>query len=291
MTNRLRLLIALSFIVISAFGTTLQVNTLVKLDSILLQQHLFSYWDIILSILILFILIPFIYIGYLKRLEIPEENKLYHFEGEYDANKANDIIEYIKKLEILFGKRFSNFKNLLVQFERDPAEDKRMYVEVIESIIFCIKLDGRKRWNVFWNLSDSFLKVMLLMLPITGVIIVIISEMYFNFTGLVFSIIAMVFCFPFILIIFSSFLKMSQYIVRKKGTSLPALSIAYFALDALINSYVSRAFDKKSETYYYYTTIHKYNDLVNAGFKFSSYHILTSSEIVGDLQKQALGEK
>jgi len=291
MINRLRLLIALSFIVISAFGTTLQVNTFVKLDCILLQQNLISYWDIILGILILFILIPFIYIGYLKRLEIPEENKLYHFEGEYDANKANDIIEYVEKLEILFGKRFSNFKNSLAQFEKDPAEDKRMYVEVIESIIFCIKLNGRKRWNVFWNLSDSFLKVMILMLPITGVIIVIISEIYFDYTGLVFSIIATIFCLPFILIIFSSFLKMSQYIFRKKGTTSPALSLAYFALDALINSYVSRAYDKKTETYYYYTTIHKYNDLVNADFIFSSYHIPTSAEILGDLSKQALGEK
>ena len=291
MINRLRLLIALSFIVISAFGTTLQVDTFVKLDRILLQQNLFSYWDIILGILILFILISFIYIGYLKRLKIPEKNKLYHFEGEYNANKTNDIIEYIEKLEILFGKRFSNFKNLLAQFEKDPAEDKRMHVEVIESIIFCIKLNGQKRWNVFWNLSDSFLKVMILMLPITGVIIVVISEIYFDFTGLVFSIIATIFSLPFILIIFSSFLKLSQYIFRKRGNTLPALSLAYFALDALINFNVSRAYDKKTETYFYYTTILEYNNLVNAKFGFSSVYIRSSSSILGDLREQALGEK
>ncbi len=257
----------------------------------LIQQSLFSYWDIIMGILILFILIPFIYIGYLKRLKIPEKNELYHFPGEYNANKANEIIDYVEKLENLFGKRFSNFKNLLAKLEKDPAEDKRMFVEAIESIIFCIKLNGQKRWNVFWNVSDSFLKVMILMLPITGVTIVIISEIYFDFTGLVFSIIATIFSLPFILIIFSSFLKMSQYIFRKRETSLPALSLAYFALDALINSHVSRTYDKKTGTYYYYTTIHKYNDLVNADFKFSSYHIPTSAEILGDLSKQALGEK
>jgi hypothetical protein len=291
MTNKLKLLIALSLIVSSAFGTTLQVNTFAKLDCILLRQSLFSYWDIILGMLILFILIPFIYIGYLKRLTIPEKNELYHFPGEYDADKANDIIAYVEKLENLFGKRFSNFKNLLVKFEKDPAEDKRMYVEAIESIIFCIKLNGQSRWRVFWNISDRFLKFMIFMLPITGVIIVIISEIYFDFTGLVFSLIATIFSLPFILIIFSSFLKMSQYIFRKKGTTQPALSLAYFALDALINSHVSRAYDKKTGTYYYYTTIHKYNDLVNENFKFSSYHILTSGEILGDLSKQALGEK
>lgn len=257
----------------------------------LTQQSLFSYWDIILGILSLFILIPFVYVGYLKRLRIPEKNEIYHFPGEYNANKANDIIEYIEKLEISFGKRFSNFKNLLVEFEKDPAEDKRMYVETVKSILFCIQLNGQKRWNVFWNVSDSFLKAMIFMLPITGFIIVTISEIYFDFTGLVYSIIATIFSFPFILIIFSSFLKMSQYIFRKRGNALPALSLAYFALDALINSYVSRAYDKKTGTYYYYTTIHKYNDLVNAGFKFSSYHILTSGEILGDLSKQALGEK
>jgi hypothetical protein len=257
----------------------------------LIQQNLFSYWDIIQCILVLFILIPFIYIGYLKRLQIPEENELYHFPGEYDANKANEIIDYVEKLENLFGKRFSNFKKLLVKLEKDPREDKRMFVEAIESIIFCIKLNGQKRWNVFWNVSDSFLKAMILMLPITGIIIVIISDVYFGLTGLVFSIIATIFCLPIILIIFSSFLKMSQYIYRKRGTSLPALSLAYFALDALINSHVSRTYDKNTGTHYYYTTIHKYNDLVNENFKFSSYHILTSEEILGDLSKQALGEK
>jgi len=291
MINRLRLLLALSFIVISVLGNTLQVNTFVKLDCILLQQNLFSYWDIILCILILFILIPFIYIGYLTRLKIPEKNKLYHFEGEYNANKTNDIIGYIEKLEILFGKRFSKFKNLLVQFEKDPTEDKRMHVEVIESILFCIKLNGQKRWNVFWNLSDSFLKAMILMLPITGVIIVIISENFFGLTGLVFSIIATIFSLPFILILFLSFLKLSQYIFRKRGNTLPVLSLAYFALDALINSNVSRAYDKKTETYFYYTTIQKYNNLVNAKFGFSSVYIRSSSSILGDLKEQALSEK
>ena len=257
----------------------------------LIQQDFFSYWDIILSILILFVLIPFIYIGYLKRLKLSEKNELYHFPGEYNANEVNEIIDYIEKLEKLFGKRFSNFKNLLVKFEKDPAEDKRVYVEAIESIIFCIKLNGERRLKVFWNLSDSFLKILIFMLPITSVIIVIISEIYFDLTGLVFSIIATIFSWPFILINFSSFLKISQNIFRKKGTSLPALSLAYFALDALINSHVSRAYDKKTETYYYYTTIHKYNELVNEDFKFSSYHIPTSGEILGDLSKQALGEK
>jgi hypothetical protein len=291
MMNRLRLLIALSFVGISAYGTTLQVNTFTKLDSVLLQQNLFSYWDIILGILILFILIPFIYIGYLNRLKIPEINKLYHFEGEYNANKINDIIEYLEKLEILFGKRFSNFRNLLTQFEKDPAEDKRMHVEVIESIIFCIKLNGRKRWNVFWNLSDSFLKVMILMLPITGVIIVMISDIYFDLTGLVFSIIATIFSLPVILITFSSFLKLSQYIFRKRANTLPALSLAYFALDALINSNVSRAYDKKTDAYFYYTTIQKYNNLVNDKLGFSGVYIRSSSSIIGDLREQALGEK
>jgi len=257
----------------------------------LIQQNLFSYWDIIHGILALFILIPFIYIEYLKRLQISEKNKLYHFPGEYDANKANEIIDYVEKLENLFGKRFSNFKNFLLKLEKDPAEDKRMFVEAIESIMFCIKLNGQKRWNVFWNASDNFLKVMIFMLPITSVIIVVISEIYFDFTGLVYSIISMIFCVPLILIIFSSFLKISQYVFRERRTSLPALSLAYFALDALINSHVSRTYDKKTETYYYYTTIHKYNDLVNEDFSFSSYHIPTSAEILGDLSKMALGEK
>lgn len=256
----------------------------------LIQQNLLSYWDIIQGVLVLFVLVPFIYIGYLKRLQISEKNQLYHFPGEYDANKSDEIIAYVEKLETLFGRSFSNFKNLLVKFEKNPAEDKRMYVEAIDSIIFCIKLNGQRRWNVFWSVSDNFLKIMICMLPIIGVIIVTISDIYFGFVGFVFSIIATIFSLPFILILFSSFLKMFLYIFRKRGAIIPALSLAYFALDALINSHVSRAYDEKTGTYYYYSTIHKYNNLVNEYFKFSNYHILTSSEILGDLDKQALSD-
>jgi hypothetical protein len=257
----------------------------------LMQQNLFSYWDIILGILLLFIFIPFVYIGYLTSIKIPEKNELYHFPGEYNANNGNEIIDYVEKLENLFGKRFSNFKNLLAQFEQDPAEDKRMHVEVIESVIFCIKLNGQKRLNVFWNLSDRFFKVLILMLPIVGIFIVTISEIYFDLTGLVFSIIATIFSLPFVLIIFSSFLKLSQYIFRKRGNTLPALSIAYFALDALINSNVSRAYDKKTGTYFYYTTIQKYNNLANEKLGFSNVYIRSSSSILGDLRLLALGER
>ena len=73
----------------------------------LIQQDLFSYWDIILGILILFVFIPFIYIGYLKRLKLSEKNELYHFPGEYNAN---EIIDYIEKLEKLLGKDFQTLK-------------------------------------------------------------------------------------------------------------------------------------------------------------------------------------
>lgn len=255
-----------------------------------IQECLFSYWDIIWIILTLFLLIPFVYIGYLKRLKLPEKKELYHFSGVYNGNKSIEIITYVEKLENLFGKKFYKFKNLLSQIEKDPTTDKRMYIEAVESILFCIKLNGQKRWNVFWKLSDSFLKILIGMLPIVAVFIVIISKIYFDFTGLVFSIILTVFCVPFILIFFTSFLKIWQYIFQKKGISLPALSIAYIALDALINSQVSRDYDKISESYYYYSTIHKYNNLVNKDFKFGNNHIATSSEILGDLKNIAIGD-
>lgn len=262
-----------------------------KLNDILLQQNLLSYWDIMVVILVFFVLTPFIYIGYLTRRKVSEKMILYHYEGEYDANRANDLISYIEKLEAFFGKKFSDFKNLLLLFEKDPTEDKRMHTEIIESIIFCIKLNGRKRWNVFWNLADSVLKVMILMLPITGAIIVILSEIYFDFTGLVFSLIATILSLPIILIILLAFLKMSEQILRKRGISLPALSLAYFALDALMNSNVSRTYDKKTNSYYYYTTMHKYNNLVNSEFGFSNNYIRSSSSLLSNLKELALGDK
>ncbi len=293
MINKLRLLLIFSFFVICVYGNTFQIalNPILNIDYILFQKNMFSYWDIIVYVLILFILIPFFYIGYLKNHKILEKYKLYHFEGKYNAANTKDIVEYIEKLEILFGKRFSKFKNLVELFGKNQTEDKKMYAEVIESILFCIKLNGRKRWNVFWDFSDRFFKVIILMLPIIGAFVVIMSEIYFGITGLVLSIAVTIFSIPFILIIFSSVLKFSQYIFRKRGKALPALSLAYFALEALINTNIARAYDKNTDSYYYYTTIHEYNNLVNSKSGFGGVHVGTSSSIIGNIQEQSLGEK
>ncbi|HSH19203.1 MAG TPA: hypothetical protein VLA03_02045, partial [Draconibacterium sp.] len=174
---------------------------------------------------------------------------------------------------------------------KDTEGDLRRHSEIINSALLCIKLNGRKRLTVFWDFSDTILKVMILLLPLIGVIVILISHIYFGVVGLVMSLIPILFIMPFIFIIFSWFLRISQNIFRKNGNPLPALSLAFLAVEALINSHVARSFDNETRDYYYYTRIHKYNNEVNAKSGFSKVYVQTSSEIYGSMKELTIGEK
>ena len=246
-----------------------------------------SYWDILLYIFCLLLIVPVFYLGYLKNHTIPDKKKAYHFKGAYNARY---IIKYVEELEQVLSKRFSKFKKLIEQCDKDSPDDIRKHAEVIDSIIFCIKLNGQRRLTIFWNYSDFFLKVIILLLPVVVVSVVLISHNYFGLTGLVLSLILMLFILPITLTIFTYFLQFFQYIQRKRGETVPALSLAFFALEALNNRNVSRAFNKKTGEYFYYTTVHEYNNSVNADSHPRGDSVLTSSSIYGYLKEQAISE-
>ena len=132
---------------------------------------------------------------------------------------------------------------------------------------------------------------MILLLPLIGAIVVLISHIYFGLGGLVMSLVPMIFIMPVILIIFSYFLKFSQKIFRKRGKPFPALSLAFLAVEALINTHIARSFDNKTGDHFYYTKIHENNNEVNSKSGFSKVYVQTSSDIYGNLKEQAIGEK
>lgn len=272
----------------SADFISINANSPENLDSLSSIKDMVSYWDTILYIVCLLVLGLFVYIVYLKNHTISNKQMPLHFKGEYNTR---DIIEHVENLETKFDKKFPRFKKSIKQFDKDSEGDMRKHAEIINSVLLCIKLNGRKRLAVFWDYSDTILKVMILLLPLIGATIVFISQIYFGIVGLVMSLISMIFIMPVILIIFSSFLKLSQNIFRKKGKSCPALSLTFIAVEALINTHIARSFDNKTGHHFYYTKIHKYNNEVNAKSGFSGVYVQTSSDIYGNLKEQAIGEK
>ena len=78
-------------------------------DSVSSIKDIASYWDILLIFACVLIVVPFIYIGYLKNRTIPNKQLAYHFGGEYTAR---DILKHLEELEVTFGKKFSKFKRL-----------------------------------------------------------------------------------------------------------------------------------------------------------------------------------
>lgn len=247
-----------------------------------------SYWDIILLLLSYLTIIPFIYLIHLINYKVENTKLTYYFEHNYDLK---NLITHINEFELLFSKRFENFKNLLEKLDKDSEGNLWLHSEVIDSILLCIKFNGQNRFSIFWNLSDTLLKVIILSLPLIGATIVLISYIYYDVGESVLSFIAVIITLPVLLVLYSYFLKLSIIINKKIGKPLPSLNLAYTALESLVNWNISRSKDKETGEHFYYTTIHKYNNTVNENLHFTNVYVPTSSMIYGNLKEQALGEK
>ena len=92
MSNSLKILLALSFLSVNAFGS----SVLNIPNSISLTNISMSYWDIMLYVSSLLVVVSFIYLVYINSITIPDEHNIYIFSGEYNAK---NIIKYIEKLE------------------------------------------------------------------------------------------------------------------------------------------------------------------------------------------------
>lgn len=278
MSNSLKILLALSFLSVNAFGSSvLNIPNSVSLTNISM-----SYWDIMLYVSSLLVVVSFIYLVYINIITIPDEHNIYIFSGEYNAK---NIIEYIEKLESLFNRRFPKFKKSIEQCDKDTAGNIEKYSEIINSNLFCIKLNGRKRLTVFWTYSDVFLKIIILFLPIVVAFIVFISDIYYGLSGLILSIALLIFIIPLMMIMFFYFLEFSQYIFRKIGKDVSRLSLTLFAIDALINRNVERTHDTKTGDNFYYSIMNKYNNLVNSHTFLTGYYIKQNNPICSILEE------
>jgi hypothetical protein len=261
-STRLILLLILVFSSICVFALpTESLNIVSKVKPDVLVSGSDLYWAILLNTLYVFIVIPFVFIAYQGIKQIPNELEIYLFRGDYNAE---NIIKYIESFENRFGKKYTNFKKSIEKCSKDSGVEIENHSETIDNNLFCIKLNGRKRLQVFWDCSDWFLKTFLLSLPIIGIILIVISYHYFNLTGLILSMVSLLIIIPLYLIFISSMLSFFRYIFRILHREQPALSITKFALESIINFNVKRAFDNKKREYFYYSTIHMYNNEVNA---------------------------
>lgn len=227
-------------------------------QAILNSDDAVAYWDILKVILGFYTVSPFVYIIYLRLHS--KKNDLYHFKGEYIAT---DIVNYIEKMEVAFDKKYPNFKTSIKECEINSEDGLYDYSEAINNNLFCIKLNGRKRFRAFWDCSDKYLKIIILSIPIVGIALVVISNLYFGITGLVLSLIALLIAIPIYFTLLSWCLKFFRFLFKVLHLDVPAISASYFSLESIINRNAERAFDSQKGEYFYYSTIHKYNNLVN----------------------------
>ena len=260
-STRLYLLLTLVFCSLYVFADISKESLDNMGNSNLIASGTDLYWTILLNTFYVFIVTPFVFIGYLRIYKMPSHFDIYHFRGEYNVE---NIIKFIENFEDKFAKKFPNFKKSIENCGKDSGEEFGNYSEAINNNLFCIKLNGKKRIQVFWDCSNWFLKALILSLPIIGIILVVISSLYFNLTGLILSIVSLLILIPVYLTFLSYILSFFKYIFRITHNDLPALSVAQLALESIINFNVKRAFDSKKREYFYYSTIHKYNNGVNA---------------------------
>lgn len=247
-----------------------------------------SYWDILLYLAGMFLVVFVAYIIYLTKYVISNDLQPYYFNKPYTVA---GIVAYLEELESHVGKKFPLLKSFIMHLEKNPTNSIRKHAEIIDSILLCIKFNGRSRWHLFWYFADPMLKIMILSLPLIAAMVILLSYIYFGLAGLLLSFLPVIVMIPVIIISFSGFLSLVRYIFRKNENYSPAFNLAFIALEALINTHVSRSRNKKTGEHFYYTEIHKYNSIVNAQFAFSDIYLPTSSDLYGDLNSMTIGEK
>ncbi|MCT4591632.1 MAG: hypothetical protein N4A71_27670 [Carboxylicivirga sp.] len=263
LSTRLIILLTFVFCSLGVFAASPEdsLDSVRKVSPGVLAMHSDIYWAILLNTMYVFIALPFIFIVYLRLHPMPDHLEIYHLRGEYNAES---IIKYIENFEDKFAKKFPNFKQTIKNCGKEAGDEFDNYSEAINNNLFCIKLNGRKRMQVFRDCSNWFLKALVLSLPITGIILLVLSYLFFNLTGLMLSLVPLVLLIPIYLTLLSSILSIFKYLFRITGKEIPVISVAQFALQSITNFNVKRAFDNKKKEYFYYSTIHMYNNDVNA---------------------------
>lgn len=213
--------------------------------------------DYVVALGIFTLLLPFLYLSYLKRRIVPESYSHYYIIGAYNAN---NVISQIERIEKAYNKTFPKFKKHILKYEQVTRNNLMKYSDKIDRKMFCVLLNGRKRFSVFFELADPFLKgicsylILLFLLISIGVLL-----QYNAFAFLVSLFISFLLIYAMIGFL-TSFLEIFQFTLRKKAAYVGGVSLALFAINAVFKKNIKKKFDTSTGTYYYYpAVIYAYN--------------------------------
>ncbi len=204
---------------------------------------------LVIYLIISILLLPFIYIKYLKRKKVPEKYSYYYIHGAY--NKEN-LMAQIKNMEKALNQTFPKFKRLIEHYDYISKGNIIKYVSQIDSYMFCYLLNGRDRGKVFWELADPFLKFMGIYFISVGGIISLISLQHEGIFAFIFTMIVFVIAFFVLFSFLGPIIEISQYSLRKNEQNVSGISLAVFCLNTQFKRNIKKSYDSTSNSYHYY---------------------------------------
>ncbi|MBN2611513.1 MAG: TPM domain-containing protein [Bacteroidales bacterium] len=214
-----------------------------------------TWYGIVL--LIFTILLPIVYLIYLRIRKVPDKYVHYFSTGEYNSK---NLINQIEKIEMVYNTSYPNFKSEVLKYEHVSHRNLLKYESRIDNKLFCVLLNGRKRLKAFAETIDPFLTFIIFYLFILSILIFILLLSNFGLLISVVSLIVTSFIIFGLLSFLISFLQIQQFMLRKNAAYYGGVSLALFALNCLFKKNIGRKYNSTTDSYTYYPIIISVSD-------------------------------
>jgi uncharacterized protein len=207
---------------------------------------------VLISLLLITLILPFLYLFYLRKRRVSDELSPYYIQGQYNAE---NVVAQVERIEKAFDKKYPKLKKQIRKYESASRNKLIKYAHRIDQTLFCHLLNGRERGRLFWQMADPFLKgiIVYLVILLVGVSVSVLIEN--GVLGLLLGLFVSSLVFYALMSFLQSFIEMQQYVLRRNAKYLGGTSVALFALNTVLKKNIDRRFDHATQSYVYYPHI------------------------------------
>lgn len=213
----------------------------------ILKREVLVFAGIGLSILLL----PIIYLVFLRYRKVPERFSHFYFEGEYTVD---NVISHVDQIEQVYQRNYPKFKRQIRKYNFISKKYLMKYSDKIDRRLFCCHLKGEKRFKAFFKWADPMLYFILAYL--LGIQLLFTAMILFNVGVLEFIVANVVLSFLFyaLLNFLVSLLEIFLFSLRSKAKFTGGVILALFALYTIFKKNIRRKFVLGSYVYYPHVT-------------------------------------
>jgi len=225
-------------------------------------ESIFSQ-ELIITLLIILLLLPVFYLVYLKNRKVSDKYSHFYVKDGYDEK---NLINQVELMEERYNKKYSKFKKLIIRYNSITKGNLFKYSDKIDNQMFCYLLNGRNRYQLFWEMIDPFFMFICGFLVTLALIANLIILVYFGWVGLIIGLTASSLIVFALISFLNSFVEMQQFALRKNKKYLGGVSVSLFSINALLKKNIKATYNPATNSYSYIPHVVFYTAASGSGF-------------------------